>query len=196
MSQPAPLPTYYPSAVRLQLPFFTVSWSLHTSRAKMASGVKVADKVVDFFKDMKIAKNEEGRVRVATFDFIEDFIDVGDTTTQAELDVKQMDAFEFFKSLLSPDKCRYILYDCHFATKESSTKEELVFVMWCSETSKPKDKMNYAASKENLIKKLPGIKHNFQFNDLADCPDRNVFAGKLGKTVTSLEGVPVFYDAA
>lgn len=86
--------------------------------------------------------------------------------------------------------------------------------------------MNYAASKENLIKKLPGksiiasnqvecllpahtdfiylfflhvstgIKHNFQFNDLADCPDRNVFAGKLGKTVTTLEGVPVFYDAA
>lgn len=40
-----------------------------------------------------------------------------------------------------------------------------------------------------------GIKHNFQFNDLADCPDRNSFAEKLGKTVISLEGVPVSCDA-
>lgn len=37
MSQPALLPTYYPSAVRLQLPFLRVSWSFRTSRAKMVS---------------------------------------------------------------------------------------------------------------------------------------------------------------
>lgn len=100
------------------------------SDTQQASGVKVADDVVNFFKDMKILKNAEGRVRVATFDFINDCIDVGETTTQADLDAKNMDGFEYFMSLLSPGKCRYILYDCHFATKESSTKEELVFVMW------------------------------------------------------------------
>lgn len=86
--------------------------------------------MVDFFNDMKIAKNAEGRVRVAMFDFVKDCITVGEQTTQADLDAKQMDGFEYFMSLLSPEKCRYILYDCHFATKESSTKEELVFVMW------------------------------------------------------------------
>lgn len=69
-------------------------------------------------------------MRVATFKFSEGAIDVGDKTTQADLDAKQMDGFEYFMSLLSPKECRYILYDCHFATKESSTKEELVFVMW------------------------------------------------------------------
>lgn len=41
-----------------------------------------------------------------------------------------------------------------------------------------------------------GIKHNFQINELADCSDRNVFAEKLGKTVITLEGVPVSYNAA
>lgn len=34
MSQPALLPTYYPSAVGLQLPLFPAVWSLHTSEAK------------------------------------------------------------------------------------------------------------------------------------------------------------------
>lgn len=41
-----------------------------------------------------------------------------------------------------------------------------------------------------------GIKHNFQINELADCADRNVFAEKLGKTVTHVEGVPVSYTVA
>lgn len=86
--------------------------------------------MVTFFNEMKITKNAEARVRVATFDFKNEFIDVGDVITQADLDMKQMDGFEYFKSLLCPGECRYILYDCHFATKESSTKEELVFVMW------------------------------------------------------------------
>lgn len=86
--------------------------------------------MVEFYSEMKLAKNSDTRVRVATFDFKGKCIDVGEMTTQADLDAKQVDAFEYFMSLLSPEKCRYILYDCHFATKESSTKEELVFVMW------------------------------------------------------------------
>lgn len=36
-----------------------------------------------------------------------------------------------------------------------------------------------------------GIKHHLQMNDSSDCPDRNSFAGKLGKDLVSLEGVPV-----
>lgn len=41
-----------------------------------------------------------------------------------------------------------------------------------------------------------GIKHNFQVNEIADLADRNVFAEKLGKTVTHIEGVPVSYTVA
>lgn len=40
-----------------------------------------------------------------------------------------------------------------------------------------------------------GIKHNFQINDLTDCADRSDFADKLGKTVISLEGVPISCNA-
>ena len=48
----------------------------------------------------------------------------------------------------------------------------------------------------NVFHISTGIKHSFQINELADCADRNVFAEKLGKTVTHIEGVPVSYTAA
>lgn len=82
-----------------------------------------------FFKDMKIVKNADQRVRLATFAFKDKWIDVDEVHMQKDLDEKKLDGFEFFMSLLNPNKCHYILYDCHFTTKESS-KEELVFVMW------------------------------------------------------------------
>lgn len=79
---------------------------------------------------MKIAKNADQRVRLATFAFKGKWIDVEEVHRQKDLDDKQLDGFEYFMTLLTPAKCHYILYDCHFATKESSNKEELVFVMW------------------------------------------------------------------
>lgn len=79
---------------------------------------------------MKKANNTDERVRLATFSFQEDGIDVENTYTQKELDDKNMDGFDFFMTMLTAAKCQYILYDCHFSTKESSNKEELVFVMW------------------------------------------------------------------
>lgn len=86
--------------------------------------------MLTFFNDMKIAKNADQRVRLATFAFKGKCIDVEEVHTQKDLDEKNLDGFEYFMSLLTPGKCHYILYDCHFKTKESPTKEELVFVMW------------------------------------------------------------------
>lgn len=98
--------------------------------SQQTSGVQIADNVVTFYNDMKISKNADQRVRLATFDFKGKCIDVDEVHTQGDLDKEKKDGFEYFKSLLSSVKCRYIVYDCHFATKEQSTKEELVFVMW------------------------------------------------------------------
>lgn len=78
---------------------------------------------------MKVPKSTDDRIRLATFEFSNDCIEVDKVYTQKDFN-DDKDVFETFMELLSPKKCRYIVYDCHFATKETSTKEELVYVMW------------------------------------------------------------------
>lgn len=98
---------------------------------KQASGVQVADRVKDLYNDMKVVKSdasEEERMRVVIFGFSNNYIDVVETYSQKDL--AGQDVFVFFKGLLDETKCKYILYDCHFETKESSKKEELVFTLW------------------------------------------------------------------
>nr|XP_046258360.1 non-muscle cofilin 1-like [Scatophagus argus] len=156
----------------------------------MASGVKVADRVKDIYNEMKVVKSDADnneRMRVVVLAIIDNCIDV--EKIFLEKDLAGQDIFKFFKGLLEPDKCRYILYDCHFETKESSKKEELVFTTWCPESGRIKDKMSYASSKEALMKVLQGgVKHNLQMNDISDCGDRDCFAAKLSQGILCLEG--------
>lgn len=95
--------------------------------SKQSSGVKVADKVKDLYSEMKLAKDDAERMRFVIFGFVNACIDVEDSYQNKHLEGK--DPFLFFKDLLVADKCRYILYDCHYETVES-VKKELVLVMW------------------------------------------------------------------
>lgn len=160
----------------------------------MASGVQVADRVKDIYKEMKVVKNDADqneRLRLVVFEIKGSFIDVEEGKCFREKDLEDDDVYKFFLSHLDPKQCRYMLYDCHFETKESSRKEELVFVMWAPDTAPIKDKMNYAASKDSIKKCLTGIKHELQMNDLSDYGDRDHFADKMGKGVIKVEGKPV-----
>ncbi|KAM7385786.1 hypothetical protein PAMP_001843 [Pampus punctatissimus] len=164
-------------------------------RSKMASGAQVADKVKDIYKEMKVVKNDadqKERLRLVIMEINNGFIDVeeGKCFREKDLETKD-DIYKFFLSNMDPKQCRYMLYDCHFETKESSKKEELVFVMWAPDSAAIKDKMHYASSKDSLKKILTGIKHELQINDLADYCDRDCFAERMGKDVTTLEGHPV-----
>ncbi|XP_070834099.1 non-muscle cofilin 1-like [Chaetodon trifascialis] len=156
----------------------------------MASGVQVSDEVKDLITDIKLQRSEPMQhIRVAAFKIKDGFILKDEVVRQADL--VGDDAFLAFKGLLDPKRCRYILYDCHFDTKESSNKKELVFVLWCPETGCVKDKMAFASSKDALKKCMTGIKHNLQMNEPSDCGDRHAFAGLVAKDITSLEGVNV-----
>lgn len=96
-------------------------------QSQQASGIKLDEEVIPFYKMMKTGKND---VRLATFLIDETVIRLDKFFTQVDLDKDGKDVFEAFKEQLTPMQCKYILYDCHFATRESSTKEDLVFVMW------------------------------------------------------------------
>ncbi|XP_068424271.1 non-muscle cofilin 1-like [Clinocottus analis] len=151
------------------------------------SGVRVSDDVKLLFNKMKVVKSsdaEEDRIRLVIL-HIEDEIKVEKCYVQKDLEGKG-DVFKFLQSLLLKDECRYILYDCHFETKESSKKEELVYIMWAPATAKIKSKMQYASSKTAIDSVVQGVKHKLQINDLSDI-DRVEFAEKLGNPIT-LEG--------
>ncbi|XP_039994541.1 non-muscle cofilin 1-like [Xiphias gladius] len=158
----------------------------------MTSGVQVSDKVKDIYNEMKVVKSDADqseRIRLVVFEINNGYIEVEKGKIFREKDLEEVeDVFKFFLSLLDPHQCRYMLYDCHFETKESSRKEELVFVMWAPEEATIKEKMNYASSKESIRKVLTGIKHELQMNDFADYGDRDHFAEKVGKGVIKVEG--------
>ncbi|KAK2922035.1 non-muscle cofilin 1-like [Channa argus] len=157
----------------------------------MASGVKVADEVKDLYNEMKVKKtdaDQRERLRLVVFVIKGGYIVPGQIYREKDLEGK--DVYQFFLSLLDPKQCSYLLYDCHYSTKESAIKEDLVFVMWAPETAPIKLKMEYAASKDSIKKTMTGIKHELQMNDLADYGTRDNFAEKIGKGVTHVEGLP------
>lgn len=101
--------------------------------SKQASGVQVADQVKEIYKNMKVVKSdadEKERLRLVVFEIKGGYIEVEEGKIFRQKDLEEKDVFKFFLSQLDPKQCRYMLYDCHFETKESSRKEELVFVMW------------------------------------------------------------------
>lgn len=100
--------------------------------SQQASGVKVSDRVKDIINEMKVVKSDadqKERIRVVTFKIGDGFINVEEIYREKDLE-DVPDVYKFFVSKLAPKTCCYLLYDCHFETKEASKKEELVFVMW------------------------------------------------------------------
>lgn len=91
----------------------------------------VHDSVKELFNSMKVKKQDADQnehVRLAVFGFEDGKIVA--TSTYKEKDLVGKDIFSVFRDLMAKGVCHYILYDCHFATKESSIKEELIFVLW------------------------------------------------------------------
>ncbi|XP_070772422.1 non-muscle cofilin 1-like [Enoplosus armatus] len=158
----------------------------------MSSGVTVADRVKDIFQNMKVVKaddDQKERMRLVVFHICGSCIDI--EKIYREKDLEDTDVFKFFLGLLDPDHCCYILYDCHYETKESSKKEDLVFVMWAPDTARISLKMSYASSKSAMRSVIDGVKHQMEVHELSDCSDRDSFASTMGKNVITLEGHPV-----
>ncbi|XP_062256679.1 non-muscle cofilin 1-like [Platichthys flesus] len=154
----------------------------------MASGIKTSDEVTTIYNEMRLVKNDANqleRIRIVVFEIKDSQIQPTKTFRQKDLtDVENV--YKVFLEQMPSGECCYLLYDCHFETKDSP-KEELVLVMWTPDTSKCKDKMVYASSKQYIRKAMPGIKHEMEFNDASDY-EIETFADKLGKNISKIEG--------
>ncbi|KAK5853816.1 hypothetical protein PBY51_014940 [Eleginops maclovinus] len=157
----------------------------------MASGVKVSDEVKQIFNEMKVVKNdadEKERIRIVLL-WIDGDIKVEKIYREKDLEDLN-DVFKFVKGLMRPDQSRYFLYDCHFETKDSGRKEELVFMMWAPDDAPMKSRMQYASSKNAMQRSVQGVKHCFEVHDIEDM-DPDSFAERLKHKVLKMEGHPL-----
>ncbi|KAI7805830.1 non-muscle cofilin 1, partial [Triplophysa rosa] len=158
-----------------------------------ASGVAISDEVVKYYDLIRVRKQgeqERERFKLVMMRISDDqkSIIVDHDNCLRNKDVENAaDIFEAVVSKLPPKECRYCLYDCHYATTES-VKEDLIFIMWAPESANLKSKMLYASSRNDLKKKIPGLKFEWQVNDPSDI-HKSCLVEKLGgPLVKSLEG--------
>ncbi|KAH0452494.1 hypothetical protein IEQ34_019793 [Dendrobium chrysotoxum] len=75
------------------------------------------------------------------------------------------ESYEDFTKSLPTDECRYAVYDFDFVTDENCQKSKIFFIAWSPDTSKVRNKMLYASSKDRFKRELDGIQVELQATD-------------------------------
>ncbi|KAJ3021976.1 cofilin [Thoreauomyces humboldtii] len=125
-----------------------------------SSGVGVQDTAVEAFQDLKLKK----KYRYIIYKINDAYTEiVVEKTVETSGDVD----YEHFVSSLPTNDCRYCVYDFEFGTGDG-VRNKILFFTWSPDTSKIKQKMLYAASKDALRKKLDGVFTEIQCTDLSE----------------------------
>ncbi|KAL1922269.1 uncharacterized protein VTP21DRAFT_9808 [Calcarisporiella thermophila] len=113
----------------------------------MSSGVAVNSECLETFQALKLRKK---------FKYI--VFKLNDTKTEiiVETSVEQASYDDFVESL-PPSECRYAVYDFDFEKPGEGARNKICFYTWSPDSSKIRDKMLYASSKDALRKQLVGI---------------------------------------
>ncbi|XP_020693509.1 actin-depolymerizing factor-like [Dendrobium catenatum] len=75
------------------------------------------------------------------------------------------ESYEDFTKSLPTDECRYAVYDFDFVTDENCQKSKIFFIAWSPDSSKVRNKMLYASSKDRFKRELDGIQVELQATD-------------------------------
>ncbi|KAJ3054372.1 cofilin [Rhizophlyctis rosea] len=129
-----------------------------------SSGVGVSDEAVNAFQDLKLRK----RYRFIIYKMSDDLKEIG-----VEKTVENAEYNDFVKSLPA-NECRYCVYDFQYDTSGEGVRNKILFYVWSPDSSKIKQKMLYAASKDALRKKLDGIYTEIQCTDLSEVSHETV----------------------
>jgi len=121
------------------------------------SAVPVDDACVDSFNEMKLKHNKR---------YIVFKIESEKIVIEHEADSKA--TYEEFVSMLPKDEPRYAVVDFAYSTDDGRPQSKLVFVLWSPDNSPVRAKMVYAASKDNIKRKLVGVAKELQANDASE----------------------------
>ncbi|XP_047316475.1 actin-depolymerizing factor 1-like [Impatiens glandulifera] len=76
--------------------------------------------------------------------------------------------YEDFTASLPENECRYAVYDFDFMTPENVPKSRIFFIAWSPDTSRVRNKMIYASSKDRFKRELDGIQIELQATDSSE----------------------------
>ncbi|CAL5433064.1 unnamed protein product [Camellia sinensis] len=74
-------------------------------------------------------------------------------------------SYDDFTAVLPADECRYAVFDFDFITNENIQKSKIFFIAWSPDTSRVRNKMVYASSKDRFKRELDGIQVELQATD-------------------------------
>jgi len=154
----------------------------------VGSGVTVTDECVKEFENLKQKKQYYGIVYKLSSDMKAIEVDKKfDNPGGDESDTMPAEYQKFSDYMLSVEEerdCRYACYDIRFTTTEGVRRNKLVFITFCPENAKIKNKMVYSSSKDTLKQKLIGIL-DVQANDASDLALDNIVAKCQSNTTYS-----------
>lgn len=154
----------------------------------MQSGIQIHDSVIKAFGEMKLLSTKSKKFLRLCVSEDGTFIIV-DNTFDIVQEQSEDNYLNFLKHLQAGKAC-FLIYDVCYETKNSLTKEDLVFVHWSPDDAPRREMIQYTTSKYSLKQKLEGLKADLQLNSLDDI-SRSILAEKLGNDVIKIEGVAV-----
>jgi len=82
--------------------------------------------------------------------------------------------YDDFTASLPEKECRYAVYDFDFVTEENCQKSKIFFIAWSPDTSRVRNKMLYASSKDRFRRELDGIQCEVQATDASEIGIDNI----------------------
>ena len=91
------------------------------------------------------------------------------TSIVIEKKVESCDKYEDFIGELPENDCRYAVYDFEYEKSPGEgMRNKICFIVWVPDTSKVRQKMLYASSKDAIRKKLASIATEVQATDMSE----------------------------
>ncbi|KAI8142034.1 hypothetical protein BJV82DRAFT_157830 [Fennellomyces sp. T-0311] len=124
----------------------------------MSSGVTVNDECLTLYEEFKIRK----KYKYIVFKLSDDLKEVV-VEKSAE-----NGTYEEFLSNLPENEPRYAVYDFDYEKPGEGQRSKITFYAWIPDTSKVRQKMLYASSKDAIRKKLVGLAIEIQGTDYSE----------------------------
>ena len=131
------------------------------------AGLKTNADCISSFNELKIRK----KFRYIIYAIKDSNISI-EKALDASADFKYGD---FVNYLAACDGPRFAVLDYNYS-EENVERSKIIFIFWCPDNVRIRDKMTYAAAKEDFQKKLTGLQKIKQVNDVSDIEESEIQA--------------------
>ncbi|KAI9499289.1 hypothetical protein BDB00DRAFT_227807 [Zychaea mexicana] len=124
----------------------------------MSSGVAVNQECLDLYQEFKLRK----KYKYIVFKLSDDNKEIVVEKTAEDA------TYDQFLECLPADEPRYAVYDFDYEKVGEGQRNKITFYAWIPDTSKIRQKMLYASSKDALRKNLVGLAIEIQGTDFSE----------------------------